>query len=143
MQIDLTARGFKEMYSALDHLAVEVPKVGLRQMRSALVRARDKARKYPGKPAGSKYKRTRTYFKSFAVVKISDGWSLQSDAIDPRGRAYTVYVGGDESGGGQSYNTTHWPIIKNQVDAEIGPLTADLNSVMQVVVNTIFGRGGP
>ena len=140
MEISIKMGGFSQLYKNLDYLGQAAPKVGQQKIRSALVRAKEAARTYPAH--SSDYKRTKTYYKSFKVVKISDGWSLQSDAISPRGRAYTVYVGGDENGGGMSWNTRHWPIIKDVVDAETDGLVVELDVEFQRLLDFLFAQGG-
>src|SRR3990167_11405004 len=111
MEFSLRILGLNKIYHGLDLLGARAPRVGQQAIHSALVKAKNSARTYPPQPVGSKYRRTKTYFNSFQVIKIPDGWSLQSDATDPRGRAYTVFVGGDDKGGGMAWNTKHWPVI--------------------------------
>lgn len=71
-------------------------------------------------PPGSTYVRTGEYGRSFTVTREGMSWRLKSDAYHA-GQAYTVYVGGDASGGGQaSVHSGRWPLIGPTVQRIVG-----------------------
>ena len=116
-----------------------IPEISQTLILNALGGAMESSRKYPARPAGSTYERTNKYFDSFEVIPSGAlGGRLTSDAVSIRGRHYTVFVGGDSSGEGQSYNTGHWSIIKENIDAIIPFLV----SAIEESIYAVWGRMG-
>ena len=131
--------GLDTVIAGLETFQVAAPRALKGEIRSGLIQAREEARTYPPYHSITGYVRTHTYFRSFRVVQIPEGWALQSDAVDPRGRAYTVYVGGDEAGFGQSWNTGHWPIIKEKIDEVIDEIVSKADQEIQKIATQFFG----
>lgn len=116
-----------------------IPEISQTLILDALDEAMVQSRTYPARPAGSTYERTERYYDSFEVIpRGAMGGQLTSDAVSIRGRHYTVFVGGNAVGEGQSPNTTHWPIIKEQVDAIIPSLV----SAIEESIYAVWGRMG-
>lgn len=87
------ALGYKAM------LAVE--RLPQKIIKAEITEAVEQVRTYPPPPAGSTYRRTGTYFRSFKIESVGRGYRMSSDARQ-KGRRYTTYVGGLQDGSGQA-----------------------------------------
>ena len=141
MQITVKVNDKGNVMQGIHNMGRAIPEISQTLILNALGGAMESSRKYPARPAGSTYERTNKYFDSFEVIPSGAlGGRLTSDAVSIRGRHYTVFVGGDSSGEGQSYNTGHWSIIKKQVDDIIPLLVTALKTAIEEAF--VPGRAG-
>lgn len=113
-RIRALTRPTNRLQKMADNLIGEVIAVMDTQIDTAL----DILRTEPPPKVGSDYVRTHTYQRGWErsdVRLIGTGLvgTISNDAIDPKGRAYSRLVGGDEAGTGQlpMHRDTGWPLM--------------------------------
>ena len=77
---------------------------------------------------GQTYQRTGEYGRSFDVTETGLSYTLSSDAWSPRGEQYTVAVGGNAAGQGQSrWHVKRWPVIADVIKKWVATLMFNLD----------------
>lgn len=112
--IDLTITGIPENQAILDELG------GIDYLRSpmeeSLALLHDPMARYPSQPAGTIYRRTGTYGRTWTSRITTTGNDIKgvlgNNARDKRGRAYGPFVGADPAGAEPNQAFVHqgrWP----------------------------------
>ena len=122
--ITVRIKNLDKVYIGLERVGTAIPGIGKRALRKYMKEAMETTRDYnTPQPRGSKYIRTRAYFRGFSLKDSGGGSSFSTTIFSRRKRA--VYIGGDSEGGGQSYNTGHWPLLRSEVDSAVGQFLSE------------------
>ena len=117
--VTVSIKNLDRVYVGLEKVGNAIPGIGRRALRKYMKEAMEATRDYnTPQPLGSTYVRTGAYFAGFSLQDSGGGNSFSTTIFSRRARA--VYIGGDSEGGGQSYNTGHWPLLRNEVDSAVG-----------------------
>lgn len=138
MQISIRIKDDK-VFVGMRKFGAAIPDITKRALQRTMQSAVRIAKVYPVQPGHSRYVRTFVYRGSFSIRPEHSGnvykYVLESDAVSPRGRHYTKYVGGDSNGIRPTWNTKHWPLIKDIVENEarvlIGELPGELKTAAE------------
>src|SRR3990167_4030472 len=144
--VTVSIKNLDRVYVGLEKVGNAIPGIGRRALRKYMKEAMEATRDYnTPQPLGSTYVRTGAYFAGFSLQDSGGGNSFSTTIFSRRARA--VYIGGDSEGGGQSYNTGHWPLLRNEVVKEaisVG-LSARMSAIGQLGGFATFrkiGRAG-
>ena len=117
--ITVSIKNLDKVYVGLDRVGTAIPSIGKRTLRKYMKEAMEATRDYSTpQPRGSRYIRTGAYFAGFSLEDSGGGSSFSTTIFSRLARA--AYIGGDSEGGGQSYNTGHWQLLRSEVDSAVG-----------------------
>lgn len=118
MRLSIRVRG-ELVRQGLEDLSKETPDIGRRRMRGVSTRILEKARKYPPKRPGQRYRRTynlRNNWKAEAI-KGNKGYTISNRM------RYAHYVVGDAYGTGQAWmHKGRWPLFRDITEQELKEL---------------------
>lgn len=141
MQISIRIKN-DSVFVGIRKFGEAIPDITKRALQRTMQSAVRIAKVYPAQPAHSRYVRTYIYRESFSIRPEHSGnvykYVLESDAVSPRGRHYTIYVGGNSGGLKQAWNNYHWPLIKDIVEEEAQNLIRELPGDLKSAANS-FG----
>jgi hypothetical protein len=108
-QISVTVKD-EQVKAGLKSIGRAMPNIINENIEKVLKDSRDKVRKYPPIPKGSKYKRTYKFYEGVKIVKpkrtsAGGSWKRQGKLVAKarqKGRSYAVFVTGDSRGRGQA-----------------------------------------
>lgn len=137
-RITATVTGTKKLRIAAETMAEEIPKIGKRALRKYMKKAMEATRKYPPQPRGSRYVRTGAYFRGFRLEDSGSGKSFSTTIFS--GRPKGSFIGGGSDGGGQSWNTKHWPLLRREVDRVLSEAVDGITDAMGFMVKKLFSE---
>jgi hypothetical protein len=117
MQLSIQIIGADLVRRGLQNLAAEIPQIGrlqIYQTQQAIVR---RMKVYPPPPATSRYVRTFTLQRGWAITPRSDGYTISNDT------PYAKYVTGSAYGTDQAWmHQGRWQLLRDVSDEEIAKL---------------------
>jgi hypothetical protein len=142
MRLTFSIKNAKIVRQGLEDLEAEVPKIGRRQIYSAMNRITREMESYPPERPGQLYVRTGKLGFSWYVDRRDDGYVIRNTAKDKRGRAYGKYVVGDAYGLHQAWmHKNRWPLFRDVADNEIERLPERIANEISMVERRIFDGG--
>jgi hypothetical protein len=108
--------GVKKAISAVDGFTKGLMKMADREVEVGAGKAVHATAKYPPPLGGSTYVRTGIYGKTFSIRRIGQGQRLMTSDAQQKGRGYSPFVGGGESGQMQAaIHHGRWPVFLEEV----------------------------
>lgn len=120
----------------LERMRAVPPVIARSRIRTALTRAKAAIIKYPPPLPRQRYRRTGTYRRAWKVTTTPTGGTLTGQAVDKRGRDYTIFVGGDYRGFRQArVHKRRWVVARDALKHELDDLPRSLDNDL-----VLFGR---